>query len=950
MRMLSATVLAIAAGLSLYADSDRPATMTRADILPFSATEATLPNGLRVIVVPTPFRGLASVRVVVRSGTRNEIEPGRSGFAHFFEHLMYRGTPTHSPQRYQQIMATAGARENAVTRDDSTTFYATFAKDDLRSVLTLYADMFANLSFSEDDFKTEAGAILGEYEKNSADSFQRLYEAFRRHRYAQHPYRHTTLGSLEDIRRFPNAFEYARQFFARWYQPQHTTLVVAGDVEPRDVLALARSVWGGWRPRITTAEPVVPKEPLPTAPRFAQVTDPSASLPWLAVSFPAPRFDDRTPDAAAVEVFSAGWLGDGSPLFRKLVIEEKKVDQLRVDNPSRIDDTHVAVFARLTDPAAALYVRDEIVATFRAAAESPLDVGRLEAAKTFTKYQLARSIDSTDRVAAVVGDFAPFARTFETLNRYYRTLESVTVREINDAARRYFTDAGLAVVAFSKEPLAAEVMQPLLRRAPAVVSGLADRVATPFIVQRSPLPMLNVKLLFDVGSVNDPRGKEGLASLTAAMIAGGGSRTLPIDRIDSVFYPKAASFASRTDKEMTTFTVVVHRDQWKPVLDIALSQLLEPGWRPEDFARLKAKQRNALVQDLRADNDEELAKERLQANIFRGTGYGHASVGTVAGIDAITLEDVTAFARRMYVQGRLTVGVAGDVPEETVQTLKDAVRRLPAGTTVEPRPVVTPAEQRGLKVEIIEKAGRSTAISAGFAIDVTRSHPDFAALSVARSWLGEHRMPFARLYQRIREMRGLNYGAYAYIEAFPGGMFTLVPDANVARRRQLFELWLRPTAPENAPMMLRIAFHELNRLIVGGMSPGDFETTRAFLLKNVFVATARQEQRLGYELDSRWYGIGEFTTAMRSALGRLTVEQVNDAVKRHLSTGAMSVVMVTPDAAALKAALVRGGPSTLRYETDKPALLSEDAAIAAVPLHLSDADVTITPVEQVFAQ
>jgi zinc protease len=145
-----------------------------------------------------------------------------------------------------------------------------------------------------------------------------------------------------------------------------------------------------------------------------------------------------------------------------------------------------------------------------------------------------------------------------------------------------------------------------------------------------------VKLLFTVGSADDPPGKEGLSALAAAMIAEAGSKELRIDEISRALYPMAASFTDQVDKEMTTFTGRVHRDNWKAFFDTVLPQLVEPGFRTEDFQRLKDQQANALVEDLRSSNEEELAKERLQTNLFAGTPYGHPVLGTVAGIEAIT--------------------------------------------------------------------------------------------------------------------------------------------------------------------------------------------------------------------------------------------------------------------------------------------------------------------------
>src|SRR5690242_19391400 len=131
------------------------------DIIPFAALERTLPNGLRVIVVPTGFPNLVSLQIPVQTGSRNEVEPGKSGFAHFFEHMMFRGTERYPAHEYEAIITRAGARQNAYTTDDYTNYHITFAKEDLETILAIEADRFMNLAYSEEGFKTEARAILG---------------------------------------------------------------------------------------------------------------------------------------------------------------------------------------------------------------------------------------------------------------------------------------------------------------------------------------------------------------------------------------------------------------------------------------------------------------------------------------------------------------------------------------------------------------------------------------------------------------------------------------------------------------------------------------------------------------------------------------------------------------------------------------------------------------------
>jgi zinc protease len=197
----------------------------------------------------------------------------------------------------------------------------------------------------------------------------------------------------------------------------------------------------------------------------------------------------------------------------------------------------------------------------------------------------------------------------------------------------------------------------------------------------------------------------------------------------------------------------------------------------------------------------------------------------------------------------------------------------------------------------------------------------------------------------------MNYGDYAYIEAFPRGMFQFFPDPNIARRAQIFEVWIRPVVPVNGHMALRIAIQELEKLIAEGLSQEDFERTRGYLLKNVYVMTATQDQQVGYALDSKWYGIGEFTKAMREKLSKLTREDVNAAIRKHLSAKDVSVVIITKDAKGLKTQLVSDEFSPIKYDAEKPKeLLDEDKVIGAKKLGIRAEDVKITPVEELFAK
>jgi zinc protease len=950
--MSASRILAAVCAASLAAVVTRAAekktTPASADVMPFRVAEKTLANGLKVIVVPTGFPNIVSLQIPVQTGSRNEVEPGKSGFAHFFEHMMFRGTKAYPPDKYNEIITQAGARQNAYTTDDYTNYHTTFAKEDLETILKIEADRFKSLDYSPEGFKTESRAVLGEYNKNSANPIVKIEEVQHDKAFTTHTYKHTTMGFLKDIEDMPNQFEYSKTFFDRWYRPEYTTVIVAGDVDRERTVALVEKYWGDWKPGRYKVD--IPKEPEPKAAVYAHVPWPSPTLPWVTVAFHGPAFSESQKDFAAVDMLMDLSFGETSDLYKRLVVTEQKVDGLFTDNPGNVDPSLTGVYARLKKMDDALSVRDEILRTFAQARTAPVDVKRLADAKSNARYGLVRSLDNTERIAATLARFVRYRRSYDTLNSLFRVYQSLTPDDLLAAARRYFTDNRLVVTTLSKDPMPAAVQTLPTLAAVAPPSAAAGKADVPIVLQKTVLPQTNFKLLFAVGSAHDPAGKEGLAALSAAMVAEAGSREMRIDEIQRALFPMAGSFTAQVDKEMTTFTGSIHRDNWKAFLDVVLPQLLEPGLREDDFQRLKDAQLNALKEDLRSNNEEELGKERLQTNLFAGTPYGHPAVGTVAGIGAITLDDVRKFISSAYSRASLTLGAAGDLPEEMLARLEQEAAKLPAGNRAD-EPRVAARAPSGLEVEIIEKETRATAVSFGHPIEVTRSHPDFAALSVARAWLGEHRSSVSHLYKRIREVRGMNYGDYAYIEAFPRGMFQFFPDPNIARRSQIFEVWIRPVVPDNAQMALRIAVNELDNLIENGLSQEDFERTRDYLMKNVYVMTATQNQQLGYALDSRWYGIGEFTSYMRDRLAKLTRDDVNRAIRRHLSSKNLSAVIITKDAKGLRDKLVADGFSPISYDAEKPAdLLAEDKVIGARKLGIAAAKVKITPVDDVFAK
>ena len=265
------------------------------------------------------------------------------------------------------------------------------------------------------------------------------------------------------------------------------------------------------------------------------------------------------------------------------------------------------------------------------------------------------------------------------------------------------------------------------------------------------------------------------------------------------------------------------------------------------------------------------------------------------------------------------------------------------------RPATAPKSVGSPRAVLIEKMTRSVAISFGTTIGVKRGDPDYPALLVAQTYLGQHRASGGRLFDRMREVRGLNYGDYAYIEYFPQGMFRFDPEPNLAREQQIFQIWIRPVPPTAAHFALRLALFELNKLIQDGLTQEAFERTRSFLTKNVNLLIKTKQAELGYAIDSLYYGIPDYNSYLRNSLAKLTVKDVNAAIKRHLRTDDIRIVAVAQNSEALKSKLVSNALSPMTYDSPKPEdVMEEDKIVERFRIDLKPESVQIVPVETIF--
>lgn len=301
-----------------------------------------------------------------------------------------------------------------------------------------------------------------------------------------------------------------------------------------------------------------------------------------------------------------------------------------------------------------------------------------------------------------------------------------------------------------------------------------------------------VKLMFKNGSMSDPKNKAGLTSLTANVIAEGGTKELSSTAIKDLIYPWASGYNVSVDKEVSIFTFSVHRDHLDKFYPVLKGLILTPRFEEEDFKRVKSNQQNYIDEVIRTSSDEEYSKKLLEDFLFRGSSYQHPVAGTSEGIKSSTLEDVKNHYLNYFTRTNLTIGIAGNYTPEFLNKLKSDMALLPEMKSPLPEMAIARIPN-GIEVEIVSKDNAlGSAIFAGFPMTLTRANDDFAALMIANSWLGEHRKSYSRLYQKIREQRSMNYGDYSYIEWYNNGGSNMLPRPGFPRRSNYFSIWIRP--------------------------------------------------------------------------------------------------------------------------------------------------------------
>jgi zinc protease len=411
-------------------------------IFPFDYKLVTLPNGFKAYLIKAGSTGQIAYVTVVRAGAREEWEPGKTGFAHFFEHIMFKGTDKYPD--YDTITTRIGAARNASTGSDVTQYYLVAASSSLEQILDLESDRFMNLRYTEPVFRTEAGAILGEFSQGRANPRLYLNEKLMDTAFDVHTYKHLTIGFERDVRAMPEGYQYSISFHNRYYRPENCVLLLAGDFDVNRAEQLIRKYYSAWKPGYV--KPQIKPEPPQTAPREATVEFPGRTLPILAVAYKGPAWSATDRLAVASEVLGLVAFGPNSDIYRRLVIEDQKVQSLSGDFGLNRDPNLLTIMTMINNTGDLQTIKDEIRKTVEKFRTEPCDSKLLADTKSSMKYSFLMQLETPQGIDFALRDIAVYTGGIEAVEDYYRTLESISAEDLKAAANKFLVETSRTTV------------------------------------------------------------------------------------------------------------------------------------------------------------------------------------------------------------------------------------------------------------------------------------------------------------------------------------------------------------------------------------------------------------------------------------------------------------------------------------------------------------------------
>lgn len=742
-----------------------------------------LSNGLTVFLVEDHSTPLVAVNVNYQVGSKNE-RPGRTGFAHLFEHMMFQGSKNWN-KNYAKPLQEVGGQVNGGTSTDRTLYWETVPSSYLELALWLEADRMGFLldAVSQERLDNQRSVVQNERRQRYENQPYGLVEE----KIAQtlfppnHPYNWTTIGSMADLS--AASLDDVKDFFRSYYTPNNASLCLAGDFDPKLARTLVEKYFGGIPPgppvsRIAQWTPVLNGEVSLELQDRVQL--PRAIYVWPTVPVYAAQ-------DAALDAFGQ-ILGGGktSRLYQRLVREKELAQSVVAYQGGR---QVAGTFRIVLNPRPGVPLA-ELEQAARAVLDETLQNG-------ITAEELERvQTTATANTVAAMENPGGFGGIADQVNSYFhftgdpdrfrwdlsRTLD-LTPERVNAAARQYLGPNRLVArvspfpaVTAGASDAASQLDRTVMPGAgpdrPLVVPArqhfkLANGLEV-VLAEQHKLPLVEIVLVVRSGSTSDPQDKPGLNAFVADLLTEGANGK-SAEAIARSLERIGANINTSGDTEATVVELSTLRSRLDEALGIYADVITRPDFPADEFKQQKARKITSLKQA--QDQPAALATEVLTRVLASGTPYGHTPDGTITGLDAITLDDLKAAFKKTFVPANATLVVVGDVTRADLETRLNQAFGAWKGGPAPQFEAPAPASTGTRTIYLVNKPGAAQSMIAAGHLGVPRRNPNFAAMELFNTVVGGTSV--SRLNLNLREQKGYTYGARSGFQYFRStGLFT----------------------------------------------------------------------------------------------------------------------------------------------------------------------------------
>lgn len=439
MQKLSAFLLVIICAVSA---------MGQAKIAPLDIKQRTLKNGLKVVSLQDNSSPTVTVQVWFDVGSKNDPN-GRNGFAHLFEHLMFKSTKNLKSEQFDRLTEDVGGNNNAFTSDDVTAYHEVVPSNYLETILWAEAERLSNLNVDKANFLSERKVVQEEFRQGVlAEPYGRFQEAIQTLSYTTHPYRRTTIGTIEDLEAATVAD--AQNFHKTYYRPDNATLIVVGDFEQNQFDAWVDKYFnriekpGGAIPRVTAVEPARMTE------KRHMVKAPNVPLPGVAITYLAP--DSKGRDLAALKIAQAILSGgESSRLYQELVYKQQIAQEASFSVDERVDKGLLNFTAIMASGKTPEMGEKSLLAELKKIQNAPVSAKELEKAKNSIVANALRGLETNRGKAFAIGNGVIYDNDPNAVNTEIKQLQAVTAADVQRVMKQYFADNNRVVIYYVNE-------------------------------------------------------------------------------------------------------------------------------------------------------------------------------------------------------------------------------------------------------------------------------------------------------------------------------------------------------------------------------------------------------------------------------------------------------------------------------------------------------------------